>query len=62
MSTVLIYPKNKQEEELILSFMEQNKIKNDILKKNEDVYVPFQSFANKLLKELDKSYKKKKKQ
>lgn len=61
MNTLLIYPKNKQQEKLILNFAEENNIKNDVLNEKAEIYVPFKNFADDLLQALDKKYTKKKK-
>lgn len=61
MSTVLIYPKNKKQESLVLDFLEQNKMKSNVIKNKSKVYIPFKDFADELLNELDKQYQKKEK-
>jgi|JI61114BRNA_FD_contig_41_3696539_length_984_multi_3_in_0_out_0_2 hypothetical protein len=61
MNAVLFHPKNKKEEALISNFIQESKIKSEIIETDNDdeEYISVDDFFDEFRNELKKAYKKK---
>ena len=59
MNAVLFHPKNKKEEALISNFIQESKIKSEIIETDNDdeEYISVEDFFNELEKEVIKKIK-----
>ena len=59
MNAVLFHPKNKKEEALISNFIQESKIKSEIIETDNDdeEYISVEDFFNELKKEVIKKIK-----